>query len=227
MSDNIVFPKPTSLFICGNDRSLLNWVAYAVAIANDRTFSWTDLRQADQRPDGDDPLSRNVIPSGQLRVLRPQELALNTSHANLAVSGVVRSDEPPENVQRLLDFLRLPDPTQQTLARPRGDGGIRTAVLSNSHRLAALYPALNDVQSTVRAIVASDAILIMTFADAPPEGRVAFETVLLVDGSVRAGWRNATVRVEKGLAAGPFAAGRQFLLGEFSALANVLARSLG
>ena len=226
VSDDIVFSKPTSLFICGDDRSLLNWVAYAIASANDPAFSWTDLRHTDQCPDGDDPLSRNVIPPGQVRVLRPEQLAMSDARANVAVSAVVRADEPPENMQRLLDFLRLPEPTQEVLAGPRGKSALRVAVLSNSHRLAALYPGVTDVQSTVRTIVASDAILVMTFADAPPGARAAFEIVLFVDGSVRGGWRSATVRVEKGPSDGPFAAGRQFSLGEMPSLGTILARSL-
>jgi hypothetical protein len=225
MSADGVFPKPTSVLIFGNDRPLLNWVAYALATINDPEFVWTDVRSPDQVPSATDPMSRHKIPPERMYARRPMELTLNDSAANVAVSAVVRSDETPENVQRLLDFLRLPSPTQHVLSTPRRNRPL-VAVLSNSQRLAALYPSVENVSFTLRSILATDATVIMTFADTPTEGKRAFDAVVLVDGSLREGWRTATLTVEKGPSEGGLPTGLAVRLGEFAPVASILSREI-
>jgi len=220
------FRRPTSVLIVGNDRALLNWVAYAVAVFHDPGFLWTDVRYPGQEVDADDPMARKVIPPAQMVVRHPDELRPSDASANVAVSAVVRADEPPENLRRLLDFLRLPQPTQQALSYSRPGGRLPVVVLSNSHRLAAFYPA-DAVTSTVRTILESGAILVMTFADSPPRGRVAFDTLLNVHGSVEDGWRRAKVKVEAAPAEGPFRTGTEPSLGELLPFAEILSRALG
>lgn len=224
---DILFRGPTSVIIVGTDQPLLNWVAYALASQTDPDFIWTDVRLPGQSLSPSDPLSRRLIPETRLNVVGPDELSRNEPTASVAISFMVRSDEPPVNIRRLVDFLRLPTQTQEVLARPRSAGVTRVVVLSNGHRVVAFYPSVEVVASTVHAIVETDSILIMTFADTPPEGRWAFDVVLSVEGSLPSGWRGAMLTVEKGPSSGPFrpaAAGR---LGEFAPVAPVLAKELG
>lgn len=227
MAPDAVFKKPTSIIIFGNDRPLLNWVAYALATINDPGFIWTEVQARGQLAEETDPTSRKVIPPERSIVRRPSELALSNSVAHVAVSTVIRGDEPPENIRRLLEFLRLPAPTQQVLSSPRPDHGPRVVVLSNSHRIASLYPSIPDVATTIRTILESDSTIIMTFADAPTEGRAVFDTVLHVEGSVRDGWRNATVKVERGPKDAGFEDGTELRLADFPPIAKILARDLG
>ena len=225
MPSDGIFRKPTSVIIFGNDRPLLNWVANAHASINDPRFNWTDDRSTGQTPAPTDPMSRNKIPADRMFVRRPVELGRNDRTPSVAVSTIVRSDEPAENVQRLLDFLRLPTPTQHVLSAPRQDRPL-VAVLADSHRVLALYPTVENVSSTVRSILATDATLIMTFADAPPDGRFVFETIVHIDGSLRDGWRKATMTVERGSSDGAIPTGLVVRLEEFDPIANVLAREI-
>lgn len=227
MTPEGVFDRPTSVIVFGSDRPLLDWVAFVLASSNDPEFVWTDVRFPGQDPGKEDPMTRAVIPPERLTVRRPSELTLNDQSANVAVSAVIRSDEPPEDLRRLVDFLRLPTPTQQVLSGPRSSRRRSVVVLSNAHRLAALYPGAETVARTVRTILESDTVLVMTFADAPSDARFGFETILHVDGSLRDGWRRATLRVERAASDGPFRAGTQAPLGELPPFASVLARELG
>jgi len=227
MTPGVLFQHPRSVIMFGDDRPLLNWVAWAIASESDPEFFWPDVRLAGQAPDSTDPMAHNVIPERQLRVRPPNELVPDHSAANVAVSAVIRDDEPPENVRRLIDFLRLPRNTQQVLAEPRSDGRMPVVVLSNAQRLAPLYPSVDNVHATARTITEQNAVLIMTFADTPPTSRSVFEVILHVVGSLRDGWKWATLRVEKGTPDSAFPTGLSVRLGEFTPLAPALLRALG
>ena len=221
-----VFVRPTSVFVSGNSRPLLNWVAFALASSSDPTFVWTDVRLRGETVDPKDPLASNVIPEDRLSLVNADQLTRNDAVANMAFAGVIRSDEPPENVRRLTDFLRLPSHTQELLAATRRRGRPPVLVLSNAHRMVALYPT-DTVAPVVHAIVDSGAILLVTWADAPPEGRLAFTHILHVDGGAPSSWRQATLKVEKGGARGLPGEGSASPLGQVGPVAEILTRHLG
>ena len=222
MATRTMFPQPTSVFICGTSRPLLNWVAYALATEADPQFVWTDVRLEGEVAAPDDLLSRGLIPPDRLRLVSPPELKPDDATANVAVSAVIRDDDVPEEVQRAVEFLRLPTKTQELLADVKGRGSPPVVVLSNAHRLVAIYHDLAVVQPTVRAIVRSGVVLVMTFADAPPGGRLAFDVIVHVEGSDPTAWRLAKLRVEKGPPEGVLAAGTEVLLADIDPIASVL-----
>jgi len=224
MVEGTLFPNPTSVIICGSSRPLLNWVAFALASAGDPEFHWTDVRMSGEVLSPDDLFARDLIPADRLHLARPRELTPDDATANVAVSAVIRDDETPEELRRVLEFLRLPGPTQELLAETAGTGPPRIVVLSNGHRLLALYPELGIVAPTVRAIVGAGVVLIMTFADAPPGGRVAFDVVLHLEGHEPKEWRQAALRVEKAPSSGPFRAGSKVRLTDFEPVAAVFRR---
>ena len=222
MTGGTLFPRPTSVFISGNSRALLNWVAYALAAASDPEFVWTDVRLSEESIASDDLLSRDRIPVERLHLVAPSELTPDDATANMAVSTVIRADEPPEDLRRLTEFLRLPIRTQRVLEQASGEGPPRVVVLSNGHRLVAIYSNTAMVTSAVHAIVSSGVAFIMTFADSPPGGRLAFETVIHVDGGDPTAWRLAKIRVEKAPIGGVFTAGSELLLTDVESVATVL-----
>ncbi|HYB78748.1 MAG TPA: hypothetical protein VEG66_03175 [Thermoplasmata archaeon] len=224
MTAGALFSRPTSVIICGTSRSLLNWAAYALAAGTDPDFLWTDVRLSGEVVAPEDPLSRDLIPSGRLRLVSPAELRPDDATANAALSAVIRDDDTPEELERAVEFLRLPSTTQDVLAEAKGDGSPRVVVLSNGHRLVAIYNDLAVVRPTVRAIVGAGVALIMTFADAPPGGREAFEIVLHVEGSDPTAWRLARLRVEKAPPDSIFPAGSETLLADVGPIASVLRR---
>lgn len=219
-----LFPKPTSVILCGASRPLLNWVAYALASKSDPEFVWTDVRLSGELPAPDDLFSREVIPADRLRLVGPRELMPDDAAANMALSAVIRDDETPENLNQVLEFMRLPTPTQNVLAETTGGKSPHVVVLSNGHRLVAIYPDIDMVRPTLRAIVGAGVAMIMTWADAPPGGRAAFDVVMHVQGNDPEGWRLAKLRIEKAPTGSIFRAGSESLLADVDPIASILRR---
>jgi hypothetical protein len=221
-----MFRHPTSVLLCGSSRSLLNWAAYAFAITEDPGFTWVEVRHRGQGPAAGGPLACNMISPERLHVLETNDLPRNDAVSNMAIAGVIRTDEPPDNVRLLVDFLRLPSRIQEVLSSARPDGRPRMLVVSNAHRMATYYPP-ETVAPVVRAVVETGVILFMTFADAPSEGHEAFETILHLEGDDPKNWRQSKLRVEKAPSTGPLRAGSEYRLADLEPLAAVLAERLG
>jgi len=206
---------------------MLNWTAYAIAQQTDPRFRWVDVREPGQEPKPTDVLSRQVVPSDRLSTRATSELIPNEAEARIEVTSVIRSDEPPRNVKRLLEFLRLPAATQQMLESTPPSEEPHVVVLSNGHRVVAHYPSAEAVEPTIRAICESGITFLMTFADDPPRGRFAFDNVIRVDGRFSEGWRGATLTVEKWSRGEALRPGSVVRLGELRPLASVLSAELG
>ena len=217
--------RPTSVVLYGSDRPLLNWVAYALASAEDPEFHWTDVRLAGEVLAVTDPLSLGVVPPERLNIRYPHELLPNDADANMAIAGVVREDGASDTMRRLMDFIRLPMDAQRWLAGGPSGGRPRVFVLSNGHRLVSSYPP-NSLAPVLGAIVEAGAAMFMTFADSPPASHAAFESALHLHGHDPKAWRQATLKVERGPSAGPLRAGSEYRLGELDIVASVLARHL-
>jgi hypothetical protein len=215
-----------SVFLVGDDRPLLNWIAYAFASDLDRDFLWVDVRTKGEIRSDLDVLARNLIPPERLMEVRAHELAPSRATVNVAVSGVIRDDDAPESVKLLLDFLRLPEHSQATLSSIAARGSPKVIVLSNTHRLLAFYPS-EVAGPLVRAIRDIGITLIMTYADAPNEGRFVYDIVLRLLGREPENWRQARLLVEKGPPGGPVRSEGQYRLSELMPVAQVLADHLG
>ena len=215
--------RPTTVFISGGSRPLLNWVAYGLALDANPEFLWTDVRISGELFDRTDLLARNIIPQGRLSFVYPNELARTTPASAPgapaeAAGSSVGSLSPMEALQR------LPLRSQQLLASLPAGGPPVPVVLSNAQRILPLYPT-ETVGPILRAIVAAGAIFIVTFADTAPEGRRYFETILQLKGQDPPEWERATLRVEKGPAGGPFKADSELRLREIPAIADVLSKA--
>ena len=221
-----VFGDARSVIVIGDDRRLLNWVAYAFASATDPDFLWVNIESKGEVRAPLDLFSKGLIPPNRLASLRSAELAPNNATANIAVSGVVRDDETPENLQRLMDFLRLPERSQARLSTLAVGNAPKVVVLSNAHRLGPYYPA-ETVAPFLRAIESTGITFLATFADAPNEGRFSFDVVLHLEGHDPAAWRQAVLRVEKGPTVGPLSSGSEHRLADLEVVRSVLARHLG
>ncbi len=217
------FERPTSVILCGTPGRLLDWIAYGFATTQPGGYLWTDVRLSGQRIDEQDPLAQGLIGEEFLSVVEPQDLPRNDVPANAAISGLVRSDEPPESLKQLVDFLRLPTHTQALLASRRPADATTLVVLSNAHRLASLYP-LRAVGPIVRAIVAGGVSLFVAYPDEPPEGRLEFSNVWHLRTSAGASWGEAQIVVEQGDGRTSFEPGSRTRLREIPRLAPILPR---
>jgi len=220
-----LFRQPTSVFLAGASRPLLNWVAFALASGTSGGFLWTDVRLGGEVLDPLDPLARGLIPPDRFNSVDAEELKRDDFAGNLAVGGLVRSDEASDFARKFADFLRLPPHTRGLISKLPREGSPAVLVLSNAHRLVALYPT-ETVGPVIRSIVAAGASLLLTFADAPPDGRQAFDQVFHLEGNGPAMWRDAVLRIEKGSSSGPLRNGAVVPLKTLPEVASVLGRSL-
>jgi hypothetical protein len=220
--------RATTVIICGSDRCLLNWVCYALATRWDPRFHWTSVRLNEESVDPDDPLARGDIPEQRRAALYPEELRPSEEQANLslrAMPGVLRPDDPPQSLLRFVEFFRLPAQTQALIGATDPRGRVPVYVLSNAHRLVALYPR-SKVGPALRAIMSSGATVIASWADAPPGGRFEFDIVLHLDGTSRREWPQARIRCEKGGSTGAWQAGSAYRLADLPFLARALEKGL-
>ncbi|MFY9717434.1 MAG: hypothetical protein WAK40_05815 [Thermoplasmata archaeon] len=217
-----IFGRPTAVILCGQSRPLLNWLISALASKTDPEFIWTDVRLRGEVLAEADPLGRGFVSSDRSNVVFPQELAPNDPAGRPSPEVSADRPVPPPTVRRLGDFLRLPLHTRGRLAGAPTGGQPIVLALSNARRMVALYPA-ETVAPVVRPIVEEGAILFVTFADAPPEGRFAFETILRVEGESPRRWKEATRWVEKAPPDGPLPTDARCPLPDFEPVAAILA----
>jgi hypothetical protein len=222
------FQQPLSVFVAGTSRSLLKWVASALLAPYSSRVYWTDLRVTGETLEPLDPIALHAVPDERVHVLHPRELQRDEQGCRLteaAVATVLRSDEPPDDLQRTSEFLRLPLHTQERISSMCYGGEPSILVTANAHRLVGLYP-IETIGPMVRSILDSGTCFILLWADAVPSLRTLFDVVLQVEGSGPAHWRDATVRCEKGILTGPLGSGRPCRLSDLPLVAEVLERSI-
>jgi len=212
--------RPTSVFLHGSSRPLLNWVMYALLVRSDPRFRWTDVRFLEERLDPLDPLARHVVPESQLSIIEPDELRLTPVPAG-PFSTMIDPNEPKESVRRTLEFLHLPAHTQDLISRTPKTTRPAQFGLSNAHRIAGLFPT-GTVQPTLRAILESGVSLTQTWADASPSAARAYDFVIGVEGTGPAEWKDAVLSCDIGNSVGPVRAGKRLRLEELDAVAEVL-----
>jgi hypothetical protein len=137
-----LFPEglrnPSSVLFSGTSRSLLKWVAFAsLARYSSRVF-WTDLRLSGEILDPLDPMARHVIPEDVVDVLPPGDLRPEDQEARLAEAAsatMFPSDEAPESVRGIIEFIRMPWHTQQRISAKFQRGEPTILVCANADRL--------------------------------------------------------------------------------------------
>jgi hypothetical protein len=212
------------VFLCGSNRSLLNWVAYALVADHPGGFLWGHVQLEGEVFEDTDLLKTPLIPRERLITVAPKDLERDEFAGNLAVGGLVRSEQADESVRSFADFLRLPAQTQDMISQLPREEPRPVLVLSGAHRLGALY-SLEAVGPTVRSIVELGSSMMMVWADAPVAGRLEFEHILHVKGEEPSKWRDAVLTVEKGWSTGPLRTGAQLRLEDVSRIASVLAKT--
>jgi len=218
-----MFEPRTSVFLCGSGRSLLNWVAYSFVADHPGGFLWGHVQLEGEVLEDTDLLKTSLIPPERLITVSPKELVRNEFAGNLAVGGLVRSDNADEWVFRFSDFLRLPEQTQDMISRlPPGEPR-PVLVLSGAHRLGALY-STETVGPTLRSILDVGGSVLMVWSDAPVAGRHHFERVLHVKGEEPSNWRNALLTVEKGWPSGLLQTGAAVRLRDIAPVASILGK---
>ena len=219
------FKQPTSVFFYGPPGALLDWVAWAFVSSAPGGYRWTDIRAPGDTLDPAGPLARGVVPEGRLGVGDPRELAPDHAAANAAITaGIVPGESHPQ-LERLSDFLRLPEPTRAFLASRPSSSSPLVLVLSNGHRLLPHYTE-ESVRSALRVLSGHGIAILNVFPEVPSEARFIFDNVWHLSGSDPHAWRRTRLMVEKGDPVGPIPTKGEMALTDLPALARVLDRAL-
>jgi hypothetical protein len=196
--------SPTSVFIFGNDRPLLKWVALALFAPFSSRVYWTDIRLEGETLEPLDPFALHAVPRDRLVVVHPRGLQPEDSDARrveAAAAAMFREDEPPDSIRRIAEFLRLPTHTQERISSTIYGMEPSVIVAANAHRLAALYSP-DSIGPMISTILGAGTCLVILWADAATSLREVFDVVLKVEGSGPSDWPQATLSCEKGIASG-------------------------
>ena len=218
--------RPTSVFLVGSNSSLLNWVALALLSPYEPRVHWTSILLPGEVFEPLDPFGRGIIPADRLDIVHPNELRREEQagrQAEAAAAVVVRSDEPPEFIRRLTDFLRLSSHSQALISATTSGSESPVLALSNVQRLNSLYPN-SSIVPTVQAFLDSGASLVLLWAGELPARRKVFDIVLHVEGPDPLHWRETTLWCEQGVSAGPLRVGKRPRLAELPSLVSFLDR---
>jgi hypothetical protein len=188
------------VMVWGSDRTAAAVVAYAVASAFGRPLMWLEIRDPDGASDPYASLLDPLVPvTRHYMTTSPEELAPETAASNLAAWSLIRSDEPNVEVAKLITFLSLPQRIQQLTAEMTPGGGEAVLLVTNSDRLAEIYPEdLASSRTYVQAIREQSIKLVSSLAGLERKDRFAYDQVVRVDVPPDAAWEKGTAICEQG-----------------------------
>ncbi|MGA7861644.1 MAG: hypothetical protein WCB19_07280, partial [Thermoplasmata archaeon] len=215
---------PTTVFVSGPSRSVVNGVAFALAEMIDLTPFWLDVRDGKESSDSPDPASTGWIPPDRLFISEGgRGLEAEAPGTEAALWTIVRSDEPASVLSHLTDFLRLPELIQEILSTTGTNGGPKALVTANSDRVTHLFPRTAEgLQRFLRTLAASSLSIVAAHTGTGGPGRFGFETVFRLDVESPSSWTEGTIVCEQGIAQGPFAVSRANRLSDIPGIARVL-----
>jgi len=220
-----LFSRPNSVFVYGAARSLVNLTVFALAEATNPTFQWVDIGVPEEERPALDPVDLGWVPNDRLWIVdRPDSLRPDDLAANVALFGLIRSDEPPSTLVQVSEFLRLPETSQRILASRVPDGHPGVVAVLNAHRVMAAFSP-NRVPAILNVHLNAGFSVIVGYTESAGPGRRAFDFVFRLTGEASPDWRESTLVCEKGITSGPLRDARPVGLGEIPLLSSVLARA--
>ncbi len=222
------FGRPSSVFISGTSRTLLKWFAFASLRPYASRVYWTDVRLPGEIPDPLDPMTLRVIPEESVYVLSPRELQPDDQgalQAEAAAATMLKSDETPNSLQGLVEFLRMPSHAQKLISSTGRPDAPSILVTANAQRLATVYSE-ERIAPLMRVMLEAGTCQVALWAEAPTSLTSIFDVILHVEGSGPSDWQSATVRCDKGISTGPLASGRTHRLAEIEPIAAILQKSV-
>ncbi len=217
---------PGSTFVYGPCRPLVNLLLYAAAETAGPPFHWLDIREPSAEIEKLDPAELGWIDAGHLWAVDPVEaFAPDNARANAALFELIRSDEPPETLARLSEFLRLPARLQQILARDPRSAGPGVIAVANADRTRRAFSE-GLLPPILEAVAGAGFALYVGYGGSGPAAREAFQSVLRVDGPRLERWADATVTLERGRGLAGLRPREPARIADLPSLRSVLQRAL-
>ncbi len=214
---------PTSLFLYGESRPLVNLALFALAHAANPELLWVDVRVPGEERGVADPMSRGWVRPGRgIAIERLSELHPRPAVDGARLAELLRDEADRDRVAR---FLELPNVTQELLTRTPDPGRPGVVAVTNAHRLMAAY-ADQPLAPILDAHRSAGYSLFVGYADVPGPGRFGFDYSLRLDGEGLGSWHSAVLECERGAGSGPFAEGARTRLDRLPYLATTFRAAL-
>ena len=213
---------PWATFLWGDPRSVLNRVLYAMVSANDASPYWLDIRGSADVPSEPGPVELGWIPPDRLFLTgEPAEARPQHAAGNLALSTIVRGDEPPQDLTHLSDFLRLPTIAQEIVSRLNRTEMCHVVAIANGDRVRRDYPTtIEGVRRVIEPFLAAPILPFFSATSPPGAGRWAFDFVFELRAKDLAHWTDGVLLPEKVPAGVEFTVGRPIPLRSLTQLAR-------
>jgi hypothetical protein len=212
--------RPVAVLVWGDSRAIINRVIFSMVRSLDPTPLWLEVTDP-----GEDPEPRRLgwIPPDRLYVSeRREDLEPARAMGNLALWGIVRSDEPATLLARLTDFVRLPPLVQEVLGGSTPTNRPRALAVGNAGRVAQLFRERpEELQWLVTYLRESSLSLVAGGVQPPGTARGVFDCEFHVEGQSMSNWREATVACDRSRIVGTYPIGRPRALGQIPGLADL------
>jgi hypothetical protein len=222
-----LFDRPNSVIVYGPSRPLVNLLLFALARSVNPDFAWVDIGSPKQERTPCDPVRLGWVPEDRLWLVNlPELVEPDTRSARLPLFEMIRSDESPEVLTHVTEFLRLPDISQRILSdRPSSDQPGVVAV-ANIHRVAAVFSS-DRVPRILNLHREAGFSVLAGYAGLAGSGRDHFDYVFRVQGEDEGflDWKKNQLVCERGISSGPLGGLRPVRLEEIPLVAEVVARA--
>ncbi|MGP8078864.1 MAG: hypothetical protein ACLQD8_05495 [Thermoplasmata archaeon] len=203
----------------------MNLVLFGLSEEANTKFHWCDVRDSGATASELDPKELGWIdPTRFWEVDRFEGLASDNAQANAAVFELVRSDEPPETLARLADFLRLPKTVRRILSEIDTSESPGLLAVANADRLASALPE-SVLGPILEAFEGAGCSLFVGSANPLPSVRARFARVVRVEGNSPRFWQNAALVLETGSSVSSLRPGERTELAAVPFAARVLRRA--
>ena len=222
-----LFDRPRSVLVSGTSRPLVNLTLFALASATNPDFHWVEIGSPSEPRTPCDPIRLGWIPENRLWVVDPpRSLRPDDASASIPLHEMIRSDEPPDSIRHLTEFLRLPDLSQRILSSHTPNGRPGVVAVTNAQRVEEAFSA--ERVAPVLAVHSQAGFSVMVGSAKPAgRGRELFDFVFRLQGHdvEIADWKHNELVCERGISSGPLRELRPLRLDQIPLLAEVLSRA--
>ena len=219
-----LFDRPSSVFVYGSSRPLVNLTLYALATHTNPEFQWVEIGSLSEDRMPCDPVRLGWIPRSRLWVIdRPG--ALRPYVENLPIHDLIRSDEAPETLAHFAEFVRLPE-TSQRILTTGASGRPGVVAVSNAQRVEESFPT-SMIPSILDVHRSAGYSVLVGYGEKPGAGRELFDFVFRLQGTDREkkDWKGIELVCEKGISIGPLKDRAPVRLEAIPLIANVVSEA--
>lgn len=224
-----LFERPSSVLLHGRPRTVVNLALFAFAARTNPDFHWVEIGKSPRNDEALDPVVLGWVSGHRLwRIDQPERFGPARDADRPALSGMIRPDEPPEVLDRLAEFLDLPELAQQILGDPSSNSRPGAVAVANAQDVRKNFSP-EQIPSILSAHRKAGFSVLVGCDGTPPRHDTFFDFVFRIkaNGPTSRSWPEGTLVCERGVDSGPLSRRRPVRLGDIPFLAEILSRAQG